>query len=186
MMQKLNTVLFTKQLLNSFKCNNNKLSSFALVYETYGDPTKVVNKVDISSTCDKHLNSNEVLLQYLASPINPADINTIQGVYAVRPKLPAIAGNEGVAKVVKIGQNVNKVKVGDWVIPGKGWTGTWRTHAIVDDTDVILIDNTLNLLSAAQLSVNPCTAYRMLKDFVDLKKGFVGKKNVSFQSFINE
>ena len=35
----------------------------------------------------------------LIAPVNPADINTIQGVYPVKKPLPAVPGNEGVAEV---------------------------------------------------------------------------------------
>ncbi|RWS28030.1 trans-2-enoyl-CoA reductase-like protein [Leptotrombidium deliense] len=107
------------------------------------------------------------------APINPADINTIQGVYAVKPQLPAVAGNEGVAKIVKVGHKVKRLSVGDWVIPAKseGAFGTWRTHCIGSEENFFPLIKGIDKFSAAQLSVNPCTAYRMLKDFVSLKPG---------------
>lgn len=49
-----------------------------LRYAEYGDPSKVVKK------CEERLNdpeSNEILVKILAAPINPADINTIQGLF---------------------------------------------------------------------------------------------------------
>ena len=43
----------------------------------------------------------EVLVRMLAAPINPADINMIEGTYPVKPdKFPAIGGNEGVGEVL--------------------------------------------------------------------------------------
>ncbi|CAG2122228.1 unnamed protein product, partial [Medioppia subpectinata] len=120
---------------------------------------------------ERPLTDNEVFVSYLASPINPADINTIQGVYAVKPKLPAIGGNEGVAKVVSVGSAVTAVKVGDHVIPSASSSGTWRTYAIMEDKNLIVIDPKIDVLAAAQLTVNPCTAYRMLKDFIPVAKG---------------
>ncbi|CAG8621606.1 17296_t:CDS:2, partial [Acaulospora morrowiae] len=54
----------------------------------------------------------------------------------------------------------------------KTCTGTWRTHAEATPEDVIRIPHEgVGLIQIATLSVNPCTAYRMLKDFVDFKKG---------------
>lgn len=44
-----------------------------------------------------------------------------------------------------------------------------------DDWIKIAKDVPLNL--AATLLVNPCTAYRMLKDFVQLKEGMYGNGN---------
>ncbi|XP_029450406.1 enoyl-[acyl-carrier-protein] reductase, mitochondrial-like isoform X2 [Rhinatrema bivittatum] len=49
--------------------------------------------------------------------------------------------------------------------------GTWRTEAVCKAIDVILVPKDIPLLSAATISVNPCTAYRMLKDFGTLKSG---------------
>jgi trans-2-enoyl-CoA reductase len=165
--------LLRKLNLKNFMKTNKRLisSSYGLIYEEFGEPIKVIKKVDISEKYNKGLEPNEILMRYLASPINPADINTIQGVYAIKPQLPAIGGNEGIAQVIQIGPQVTRVRVGDWVIPGMSASGTWRSHAIHNANDVLVIDNSIDVLSAAQLSVNPCTAYRMLKDFVDLKKG---------------
>ncbi len=60
---------------------------------------------------------NEVLVKFKAAPINPADLNQIQGVYGSQPRLPAVAGNEGVAVVEKVGSGVKGLAVGDRVIP---------------------------------------------------------------------
>lgn len=47
-----------------------------LVYSEYGDPVKVVRKED-DPVGD--VSPDEVLVKMLAAPVNPADINTIQG-----------------------------------------------------------------------------------------------------------
>lgn len=145
-------------------------NGFALTYEKFGDPVEVLKKVPIHA--ERSLKSNQLVLKYLASPINPADLNTIQGVYPVKPaNFPAIAGNEGVAEVIKVGANVKNVNVGDKVIPARDTSGTWTTHTIFSEKEVIVLDKNIDTLFAAQIAVNPCTAYRMLKDFVDLQKG---------------
>ena len=38
----------------------------------------------------------------------------------------------------------------------------------------VKVSKSMPLHMAATLSINPTTAYRMLKDFVDLKKGNIG------------
>ena len=146
-------------------------TNYGLIYEEFGEPSKVLKKCELKDQIDGPLESRQVLIAYKASPINPADINTIQGVYAVKPKLPAIGGNEGVAEVIKVGPEVTDMKVGDRVMPSISASGTWRTYAVMNSTDVMKIDPQLDVLSAAQLSVNPCTAFRMLKDYVQLDKG---------------
>ncbi|XP_060960065.1 enoyl-[acyl-carrier-protein] reductase, mitochondrial-like [Cannabis sativa] len=42
---------------------------------------------------------NDVCVRMIAGPINPFDINRIEGVYPVRPQVPAIEGYEGVGEV---------------------------------------------------------------------------------------
>ena len=59
----------------------------------------------------------------LAAPINPADINIIQGNYGTISALPAIAGNEGVGVVEEPGSS--SFSKGDWVIPAHPGFGEW-------------------------------------------------------------
>lgn len=51
------------------------------------------------------------------------------------------------------------------------YTGTWRTEAVVAEDAVISLAKDIPLLCAATLGVNPCTAWRMLSDFEELKPG---------------
>lgn len=119
----------------------------------------------------------------LVAPINPADVNQIQGVYPAKPDMTialgtsvpsAVGGNEGVAEVVSTGSGVKNLKRGDWVIMKSTGMGTWRTHMAVDESQLIKIDDKEGLtpLQVGTVSVNPCTAYRMLLDFA--KWGFRG------------
>jgi len=107
----------------------------------------------------------------LAAPLNPADFNMIEGVYNIRPPLPAVGGNEGVATVVKCGDRVSNFKEGDWVIPAHPGFGTWRTHAVCKASDLMSVRKDIEPVYAATVAVNPCTAYRMLRDFVTLRPG---------------
>lgn len=112
-------------------------------------------------------------LKFLAAPINVADLSQIQGHYAIRPKFPAVAGNEGVAVVTAVGSGVTNVKVNDRVIPTQAGFGTWRSTAVAPAADVMAISDKISIEDAATLAVNPATAYRMLADFVPLAKGDV-------------
>lgn len=62
-------------------------------------------------------------------------------------------------------------KPGDRIVPLKSGIGTWRSHGIFNESDVQKIPNDIPLAEACTVTVNPCTAYRMIKDFVDLKPG---------------
>lgn len=139
-----------------------------LIYKEYGEPIKVLNKETEELPEPKN---KEVLLKMLAAPINPADINTIQGKYPSKPSLPAIPGNEGIAEIVKVGPDVSQFSEGDHVIPIITNSGTWRSHLILSHENILKVPKNLGLVEAATLTVNPCTAFRMLRDFTTLKPG---------------
>ncbi|XP_058160734.1 enoyl-[acyl-carrier-protein] reductase, mitochondrial isoform X3 [Dasypus novemcinctus] len=92
----------------------------ALVYAHHGDPAKVVELKSLELAA---VGGPDVHVKMLAAPINPSDINMIQGNYGLLPKLPAVGGNEGVGQVVAVGSSVTGVKPGDWVIPANAGLG---------------------------------------------------------------
>ncbi|XP_046841051.1 enoyl-[acyl-carrier-protein] reductase, mitochondrial-like isoform X2 [Xenia sp. Carnegie-2017] len=95
-------------------------SSKALVYSEYGDPSKVISLQDYPLP---EFNRESVFLKMLASPINPADLNVLQGLYPIKPSLPAVGGNEGLGEVLVVGDDVKSVRVGDWVLMGNAGLG---------------------------------------------------------------
>uniref|UniRef100_A0A7R9H0L5 Enoyl-[acyl-carrier-protein] reductase, mitochondrial n=1 Tax=Timema poppense TaxID=170557 RepID=A0A7R9H0L5_TIMPO len=150
-------------------CQARSISSQKLVFSEFGDPAKVVRLETEELPSPK---SYEVLVRMLAAPLNPADINTIQGVYPAKPPLPAVPGNEGVGEILSVGSDVKNLRPGDRVIPkeASAW-GTWRSHAVSDAQRLSKIPKEIGIVEAATMSVNPSTAYRMLKDFVKLSAG---------------
>src|SRR5262249_27646507 len=52
------------------------------------------------------LQPHQALVDMKAAPINPADLNVLEGKYIVRPTLPAVVGNEGVGVVAECGSAV--------------------------------------------------------------------------------
>lgn len=144
----------------------------SLIIEEFGEP---VDKVLLKTRNPKDVLPNElgpkdILVEHLAACINPADINIVQGVYGSKPKLPAILGNEGITKVKQIGAEVDHLEPGDLAI-GVSVFGYWQTHSVQQGETFYKIDNDLDMNAAVQLKVNPCTAYRMLKDFYPLQPG---------------
>jgi trans-2-enoyl-CoA reductase len=155
----------------------------ALAFSSYGEPPSVLS-LHTHSISPPH--GDLLTLRFLASPINPADINQIQGVYPSKPSFTtslstaepiAVAGNEGVAEVIALGDAAKREgwKKGDWcIMQGPGF-GTWRTHAAARCADVVKLEEGVregvSVVQAGTVSINPCTAYRMLKDFVPLKEG---------------
>ncbi|XP_058052123.1 enoyl-[acyl-carrier-protein] reductase, mitochondrial [Ahaetulla prasina] len=139
-----------------------------LVYEKHGEPAQVLHLKDVALA---RLGDSGVHVKMVAAPINPADINMIQGSYGIVADLPAVGGNEGVGQVMDTGNSVTTLKPGDWVIPADGGLGTWRTEAVFDEKTLLKIPPDIPLTCAATLGVNPCTAYRMLSDFETLEPG---------------
>lgn len=103
-------------------------------------------------------------------------MNQIQGVYPSKPPFlntlgtqepSAVGGNEGAFEVIATGSGVKNLSKGDWVVMKKTGQGTWRTHAQLDESQLIKIENKEGLtpLQISTVSVNPVTAYRMIKDF---------------------
>ena len=152
-----------------------QMKTFAVSYESFGNPVKVLQGKEIELP---KVESGHVLTKLLAAPINPADINMIQGIYAVKPKsFPAVGGNESVSEVVEISDDVKSLQVGDWVVPAKSGSGTWQCMKVVQESDLIKVPNNIPAVSAATFTVNPRTAYRMLMDFEQLQPGDVVLQN---------
>ncbi len=118
---------------------------------------------------------HDAQVKMLASPINPVDLNIIDGRYAVQPPLPFVAGNEGVGIVESVGKNVTRVKVGDHVIfPYKtpdNWIGLWSERVVVNETQLLTIPKSVPIEQAAMATINPITAWLMLHRFVELNPG---------------
>lgn len=89
------------------------VNSTVLTYSEFGDPGKVVQKSFEKLSAPQN---SEVLIKMLAAPINPADINVIQGKYPVHTELPSVPGNECVAEVLQVGSATKSLKVGDKVV----------------------------------------------------------------------
>ncbi|KAL1977767.1 hypothetical protein VTN31DRAFT_626 [Thermomyces dupontii] len=147
----------------------------ALVYSKYGEPKDVL-KLHQHSISSPH--GSQVNLRLLAAPLNPADINQIQGVYPAKPAFTttlgtvepsAVAGNEGAFEVTAVGSGVKNLQKGDWVIMRRTGQGTWRTHAQMDESQLIKVEDKTGLtpVQVGTISVNPVTAYRMIKDFCE-------------------
>ncbi len=139
----------------------------AAVYDTHGNPVDVLR---VESRPWPTPASGEAVVKMRAAPINPADLNQIEGKYPVRPELPATPGFEGAGIVAEVGVNVTNVAVGDLVILPHN-AGTWRDAVAVKAEDLVVLPEGIEPVYAAMLKINPMTAWRLLHDYVDLKKG---------------
>ena len=123
----------------------------------------------VENVPELELGADEVLVRMFAAPINPADLNVIEGTYGELPSLPCTIGNEGVGVVERVGSSVSGFAVGRTVLPLA--FGTWAEQMVVPAESLVALPEGLDPLQAAMLTVNPATAWRMLHDFVPLQPG---------------
>lgn len=139
----------------------------AAIYEAHGNPADVLGVVEQPWPQPA---ADEVVVAMRAAPVNPADLNAIEGKYPIRPSLPATPGMEGAGVVVELGTSVRGVALGDQVILPHNF-GTWREACSVQADRLVVAPSEIEPVQVAMLKVNPITAWRMLHDFVPLRRG---------------
>ena len=139
----------------------------AAVYETHGNPADVLR---VESRPWPAPTDGEVIVKMRAAPINPADLNQIEGKYPVRAELPATPGFEGAGIVVELGRDVANIPIGALVILPHN-TGTWRDAVAVKADELVIVPAGIHPVHAAMLKINPMTGWRLLHDYVDLARG---------------
>jgi mitochondrial enoyl-[acyl-carrier protein] reductase / trans-2-enoyl-CoA reductase len=139
----------------------------AAVYETHGNPADVLR---IETRPRPTPATDEAVVKMRAAPINPADLNQIEGKYPVRSKLPATPGFEGAGTIVELGADVKGLTSGALVILPHN-VGTWREAVAVKAEELVVVPDGIEPVQAAMLKINPLTAWRLLHDYVDLQKG---------------
>ena len=103
-----------------------------------------------------------------AAPINPADLNLIEGTYGVKAELPAVPGIEGCGVVVSGGSG--RFEAGQRVMFLRR-ASTWASHVIVPEDVLFALPDGIDMHQAAMMKVNPATAWRLLHGFAALKPG---------------
>ena len=140
----------------------------AVQLTSFGDPVDGLQYVDIPEPDAPGL--NQVLIGVEFSPINPNDLMVAQGIYAFRPPLPAVIGNEGVGRVLAVGPGVESVKVGDRILAPPA-SFTWRERIVVSAGGLSALPVDADPRQLAMLAINPPTAALLLSEYVDLKPG---------------
>lgn len=133
----------------------------AIVYQSPGDPASVLKACtfpDLPPPALQHVN-----VRFILSPINPADINVVEGAYPLKPSAdPSIAndplfvgGNEGLAEVTGVGDGVAGVAKGDRVVMVGSQLGTWSSARTVLAEDVVKVPEDVSDVSGATMTVSP-------------------------------
>lgn len=141
----------------------------ALRFHRHGPPADVLqlDKVPLPEP-----GPGEVRVRLTHRSVNPADLSLVRGTYGRSRELPAVGGNEGVGTVDALGNGVEGLRVGDRVVK-LGEAPTWQEHVVLPADDVLPVPDDLSDEAAAQLFVNPLTAWLLLRAVPDLAPGDV-------------
>src|SRR5207248_7921124 len=137
------------------------------VYSAHGNPADALR---IEAQPWPTPEADEVVVEMRAAPINPADLNAIEGKYPGKREVPAVPGFEGSGIVSELGEKVSKLTIGSLVILPHD-LGTWREACAVRAEQLVVVPSEIDLVQAAMLKINPLTAWRLLHDYVELKAG---------------
>ena len=140
----------------------------AIQLTAYGNPVEGLKYVDIPEPDAP--GPNQVLIGVEFCPINPSDLLLAKGMYALRPALPTVIGNEGVGRVLNVGPGVRNVKVGDRV-PAPLSSFTWRERMVISADGLFALPPDADPRQLAMLAINPPTAALLLSEYVNLKPG---------------
>lgn len=112
--------------------------------------------------------ADDVIVEWVASPINPADLLEITGTYA-GTATPFVPGAEGVGRVVECGREVREFQPGDLVLHLT--RGNWQLFRRVPQDKLVLLPASIDPWQAAMLRVNPATASLLLSDVASTEEG---------------
>ena len=139
----------------------------AIQFSQFGNPAEVLELVDHDPGSP---GEGEALIQVEATPIHPSDLLTVSGEYGLLPPLPATPGNEGVGRIIEVGNNVVNVKSGDLVLLPLG-SGTWCDKLRASANELVALPDNVDPVQLSMMSINPLTADLLLTDIIDLHAG---------------
>jgi NADPH:quinone reductase-like Zn-dependent oxidoreductase len=139
----------------------------AALIKAFGEPTEVLELADVPEPSGPAV--GEVLLGVEYAPVNMNDLYLIRGAFPVRPSLPSIVGNEGVGRVLAVGNGVQHLKVGDRVLIPL-YAFSWRERLVVSAKGLFSLPEA-EPKQLAMLGIQPPTASLLLNEASDLKRG---------------
>lgn len=148
---------------NTFSTSSVRSGNRAIVYNSNGDPERVLSVISFPELAPPP--PDTVNIKLLLAPINPADINVIEGIYPTKPHPDVslsrakdhpvfVGGNEGLAEVTEVGEGVTGLRKGDWVLLTKAQSGTWSSTKNVASSDILKVPKEgLSEVQAATITV---------------------------------
>ena len=127
-----------------------------------GAPAEVVRIEEVAEPAAP--GPHEALLELVASPVHPADLLTIMGMYAGEPgPMPKVLGKEGLGKVLQVGELVKHLKPGDVAPVLQAHDGVWQERQNVPAENLVALPPGGDPLQYAMSFANPLTALLLLR-----------------------
>ncbi|WP_181418622.1 zinc-dependent alcohol dehydrogenase family protein [Pseudoroseicyclus aestuarii] len=130
----------------------------SFIYRTFGAPHTTLEMLD-RELPPRAPGTLRVKVSHAS--VNPSDLIPITGAYAHRISLPAVAGYEGVGRVVEAPEALSHM-VGRRVLPLRG-EGTWQTYVDCPAHHAVEVPDTVPDIVAARAYINPMAAATMLR-----------------------
>jgi NADPH2:quinone reductase len=111
---------------------------------------------------EPHPGPGQVVVGIKAAGVNPVDTYIRAGIYPRKPPLPYTPGADGAGMIESVGEGVTRVKTGDRVYVGGGFTGTYAELALFDEWSVWPLPPHISFAQGAAVNVPYVTAFRSL------------------------
>jgi len=136
------------------------------IHEHYGDPREVLRILDVPA---EQPGPGEVIIRMEAAAMHIADLRTLSGAEGFRYPLPRTPGYEGIGRVIRVGEGVTSISVGERVFPALG-SGTFREEVRCSAQGCMPAPEG-DAQQLSLLTVNGPTAWVLLEDFARLSTG---------------
>lgn len=141
-----------------------------IIMDRPGAPAEVVRIEDVAEPGAP--GPHEALVELVASPIHPADLLTINGMYVGDPgRMPKPLGKEGLGRVLKVGELVKHLKPGDVAPVLMANDGVWQERQNVGAEHLVALPPGGDPLQYAMSFANPLTALLLLRQIVPVQMG---------------
>lgn len=138
--------------------NSQRRTRLSFIYKSFGPPQSALNLIETELP---DLAPGKLRIAVSLVPINPSDLIPITGAYAHRIALPAVAGYEGVGRVVEAPVELTHM-LGRRVLPLRG-EGTWQTCVDCPAEHILEVPDAIPEEIAARAYINPLAAATMLQ-----------------------
>lgn len=132
----------------------------ALVYKNFGDPQTMLHLAKEETGL---LAAGDLRVEMLLAPVNASDLIPVTGAYSHRISLPAVAGYEGVGRVIDAPPAFAHLQ-GKRVLPLRG-AGTWQRYVDSPAALAVPVPDDIDDALAARAYINPLAALLMLTHY---------------------